>query len=217
MICPNCGHVAKDTDKFCEKCATRLIPIPAAAEAAAEEAVEEVGEQAAAAVDTVEETAAAAVEAVEEKAAEAEADVIRAVEEAPKAPEPPAAPVYEPKPEEKYVYTCGGMQPERIEEPVKAAEEPVCCDRQNKPLNAWGYLWRMALCAIPILGIIPLFVFAFARGINKNSRGWARAILIILLIFVILLVCGAVLLLIFFDKEQITGFIDRVTAAINSI
>ncbi|HRN14309.1 MAG TPA: zinc-ribbon domain-containing protein [Clostridia bacterium] len=55
-------------------------------------------------------------------------------------------------------------------ESAAAVQPPV------KPLSTWSFIWRKLLFMIPIVNIVVLFVFAFAEGINKNSRSYARVI-----------------------------------------
>lgn len=76
-----------------------------------------------------------------------------------------------------------------------------------KPISTWGFVWRTLLFLIPIVGLIFLFVFAFADGINENSRSYARSCLILLLIGAIIVVIGAVLCYIF--KGSITDWFVR--------
>lgn len=66
-------------------------------------------------------------------------------------------------------------------ESAAAVQPPV------KPLSTWSFIWRKLLFMIPIVNIVVLFVFAFAEGINKNSRSYARAALIGLLTAAVLL------------------------------
>ena len=75
----------------------------------------------------------------------------------------------------------------------------------DAPLSIWGYMWRTVLFSIPIVNIIVLFVFAFASGINKNSKNYASAMLILGLICIVLFIITAVMLsmLIALDKIDI--------------
>lgn len=183
MICPNCGHPAKDTDRFCVKCATKLIEdMPA-------EAAEEIAE------------AAEQTEPFMQQSFFAE-EPVRAPE-----PEfvPEPEPVYAPAPEPVFVPEPAA-EPARVEEPAAApetVEEPYKdCPSICKPLTTWGFVWRILLFCIPVFNMIPLFIMAFASGINKNSKSFARAVLLLMLIsFVIALVCAAVLLFVYnWDK-----------------
>ena len=76
---------------------------------------------------------------------------------------------------------------------------------QLKPLSTWGFFWREAICFIPIINLAFLFVFAFADGINLNSRAFARSKLIRYLIYTVILLAALVLYFIF--QEEIMNVI----------
>ncbi|MCR5808071.1 MAG: zinc-ribbon domain-containing protein [Clostridiales bacterium] len=134
------------------------------------------------------------------------------------APEPEPTPVFEepaPMPEPDPV-----IAPEPVKEPEPIiAPEPVTApapSKLDKPLTTWGYLWRMFIFALPILGLIPLFVCAFAQGINKNSKGLSRAILIGLLVVLVLAIAGVIALLCIVRdpaivKDYLKGIFDSIT------
>ena len=79
---------------------------------------------------------------------------------------------------------------------------------QLKPLSTWGFFWREAICFIPIINLAFLFVFAFADGINLNSRAFARSKLIRYLIYTVILLAALVLYFIF--QEEIMNVIHAV-------
>ena len=159
-------------------------------------------------------------EAVEEIAEAAEAAEEIAEEPLFREPEVEPKPEIPPVHEDGYVYTCGGVQPIPLsvpdpkDVPAPKKEAAPVVSRQDKPLTTWGYLWRIFVAGLPIIGIIPLFVWAFASGVNKNSRGFARAVLIILLVLFALLLCGVILALVFYDKEQIADYFKNILTAI---
>lgn len=70
----------------------------------------------------------------------------------------------------------------------------------TKPLSAWSYIWRELIFLIPIVNIIALFIFAFAEGINKNSRSFARSRLIFALIITLMFIAGVILFYIYSDE-----------------
>lgn len=221
MICPNCGYHAKDTDKFCVRCATRLVPdIEAAVENAVEEAgdaidrtVDNAAEEAAEAVDSAVEDAVCEINEAADTIEEAAADAVNEIRDAAEAvyePEAPAAPIMP-------VVPVMPIREEAPAEPVKEqpAAEPVCeCSRLAKPLTTWGFVWRILLFCIPILSMIPLFVMAFASGINKNSRSFARAVLIFLLALFVIAVCAFIYLLIAYGGEAITNYVSNLYNAV---
>lgn len=104
--------------------------------------------------------------------------------------QPPAAPAA-PKPvPAPYVNTAAaGTKP--VKEKVKRDMSPC------KPLSTWSFVWRSLLFMIPVIGIIFMFVFAYSKGINENSKSHARSWLIFLLIAVIIMIAGGVLCYIF--------------------
>ncbi|MBQ1684089.1 MAG: hypothetical protein II072_01095 [Clostridia bacterium] len=108
--------------------------------------------------------------------------------------EPPAkpapAPAAAPKP---YVNTAAAAAPAVVVSKEKKKRELAPC----KPLSTWGFIWRSIVFCIPVIGIIVMFVMAFAKGINDNSKSYARSCLIFLLIAVIILIVAAVLCYIF--------------------
>ena len=61
-------------------------------------------------------------------------------------------------------------------------------DPKSAPLSTGNFFWLPVITAIPIVGIILIFVWAFSKNTNINRKNYARAILIWLLISVILFV-----------------------------
>lgn len=94
-----------------------------------------------------------------------------------------------------------------IEDPRDNVQTCTRTEANDKPLTTWGFIWRILLISIPIFNIIPLFVFAFASGINKNSRGFARAILIIMLVSLIIALIGAAVLLFVYNGQSLVDSI----------
>lgn len=56
----------------------------------------------------------------------------------------------------------------------------------NKPMSVGQYMLTMLIGAIPIVGIIMLFVWSFGSNTNVNKKNWARAMLLWALIAVVL-------------------------------
>lgn len=84
-----------------------------------------------------------------------------------------------------------------------------------KPLSTWSFIWRKLLFMIPIVNIVVLFVFAFAEGINKNSRSYARAALIGLLTAAVLFAAAAVLCYLYTD--EIIGWVRSLVEKLMSM
>ena len=78
-----------------------------------------------------------------------------------------------------------------------AAKFPV------KPLSTWSYIWREFVFLIPIVNIVVLFILAFAEGINKNSRSFARSRLIYALIITVALIIGVILIYVYSDAVSL--------------
>ena len=210
MICPKCGHEAKETDRFCVICATKLEPaaeIKAEVEASGV-AVNAFEDEAEPTLGRVEDAAAVAQAQAEEVEKNAEAviqhpaekieEVDLAVAEKTKAElkaEKKAA-----KQAEKEAKKAAKAENGEVE--IEPAEANDTCG-SSKPLTTWGFIWRIFLILIPIFNIIPLFVFAFASGINKNSRSFARAVLIYILIGVLLLLAAGTALFILFNGQDV--------------
>ncbi len=56
------------------------------------------------------------------------------------------------------------------------------------PISAWGYIGYMFLFAIPLVGLVLLFVFSFGGSRNYNLRNFARSYLIMMMIGIILVI-----------------------------
>ena len=221
MNCPNCGLAAQETDKFCIGCGAPLrkpepeVPSPIEIPEAApiEEAVNEAAALPQEAANELENAVAEAEqvftpEPVLKTEPVFETPVVEtpAVPAAPVAPAAPAAPVVP-------VEQVKPVQPEPVKPAAPAKAEQPVRSKLDKPLSTWGYIWRIILFAIPVLGIIPLFVMAFSKGINKNSKHFASAILILMLIAIVLMIAGVIYLFCTNDpatiNEMITNFINN--------
>ena len=65
--------------------------------------------------------------------------------------------------------------------------------QDTTPISPWGYIGYNILFAIPLVGIIMLFVYAFGSNTNINVKNYARSFLIIILISIILTIVLSVL------------------------
>lgn len=105
-------------------------------------------------------------------------------------------------------YNTGNVQPYSVGQPsiTYTVTTPQTLTEKNlpeelKPISAWGYLGYNLLFAIPLIGTIMLFVYAFG-GTNKvNLRNYARSY------FCIFLVTIAVVVFLF-----ITGILGSLTS-----
>ena len=63
----------------------------------------------------------------------------------------------------------------------------------QKPLSVKDWLITLLLMAIPIVGIVLLFVYAFGNNENINKQNWAKAQLIMIAIVLALVIFFLVL------------------------
>jgi len=57
---------------------------------------------------------------------------------------------------------------------------------ENKVMSVGEWMVTMLVTAIPIIGFIMLFVWAFGDGSNPNKKSWARASLVFFAIGIVL-------------------------------
>jgi heme/copper-type cytochrome/quinol oxidase subunit 2 len=74
---------------------------------------------------------------------------------------------------------------------------PGTFSQQSVSVGEW--MLTLFLCAIPIVGIVMLFVWAFGSSANPNKANWAKAALIwmaiiFVLYLIIFIIFGAALL-----------------------
>lgn len=63
-------------------------------------------------------------------------------------------------------------------------------DQKKMPMSVKDWLLTLLIIAIPIVGIVMLFVYAFGNNENLNRQNWAKAQLIVLaIVFALLLLC----------------------------
>lgn len=206
MICPNCGKEAADGALFCTGCGGRLDNLPKQEKMTASENSNNDDSSVmdavftSDAVDGTHETnsgntvaensgVAGADENSGERMSAANDDNLKAQ---------PANEISTEK--DKNAAPC---------ESAAAVQPPV------KPLSTWSFIWRKLLFMIPIVNIVVLFVFAFAEGINKNSRSYARAALIGLLTAALLFAAAAVLCYIYTD--EIIGWVRSLVEKLMSM
>ena len=187
MKCPNCNAEIADGSAHCTSCGAALT---------APEAVEE-----------------AAAELVDAAAAE------------PVAPPPVAVTEEPPKKKESFLKTLfsGKDAEEEPAAPAPAAEaaptgqadgkkekKEVSLEELTKPAGVFRLLGMLIVLAVPILGIIMLFKWAFGWGVNKNVRNFSRA----MLLFILLMVALYIVILVVWPEgiAAIGQFIDKLAA-----
>lgn len=169
MYCLKCGSQMAEGTKFCITCGAKMendesVQTPAAQEAAV----------------SVESSAAVAGESTYPKAPPQPVQQQpnpTAVNYSP-APPQPAQPVQQPQPA-KASYPPAATQPV-----VPAKPEKIT------PLPVWKYIGIFLIMGIPILGLVMVFVWAFGSSFNRNTKNYARAVLITFLIFLLLSIVG---------------------------
>lgn len=105
--------------------------------------------------------------------------------------------------EESSLFGDTSFEPVTVNKTSKIEQKRII--RRLRPLGTWSFFWRDTLSLIPLVNIIVMFVFAFADGINENSRAFARAKLIRYLLILIAVVIGFVLCWIF--RYQISAWL----------
>lgn len=89
--------------------------------------------------------------------------------------------------------------------PQKTMENLIQKDTQ--PLSVKDWLITLIIAAIPLIGFIMLFVWAFSSDTNVNKANWAKAALILFAIGIVLsillsVVFGVGLLALFFGNAE---------------
>lgn len=211
MICPNCKADVAGQASFCPECGWNLME-PIATAAQTTELVNDSAAKVEAEADAVE----ANVESVVVQTAEAvsaEADVESVV--VPSAEEAvitetksvlPDSVVYAPIVSEPVQAAAPvvAASPIVVDTGVKASKAPekVIVPKEYKPLSTIGTMGFLLLTAIPVVGLIALFIYAFG-GKNKNRKSLARAILIWLLIIILILAAAFVTSIFLFGWDNI--------------
>ena len=61
-------------------------------------------------------------------------------------------------------------------------------NQNNQPMSVKDWLVTLLIIAIPLVGLIMLFVYAFGNNENVNKQNWAKAQLIMLAIVFALII-----------------------------
>jgi hypothetical protein len=189
MFCENCGSQMPDGSKFCMSCG---------AKAAGDEPANEKSAQEAAAAD-MPPVDYASPEVQESSSSQAGTPVI---DDQP-AQQPAAAqkPAYvQPAPPQVTPMPAQPMQPAgTVPKPEKTT-----------PLGVFKFIGLMIVPCIPLLGFIMVLVWSFGSSFNRNTKNFARALLVLWIIGIILTIIGVVFLRatiidIFDDLNSIMG------------
>ncbi len=61
-----------------------------------------------------------------------------------------------------------------------------------KPLQTWKFVGMLILTGIPLINLIMVLIWSFSGGFNKNTRNFARAVLILWIAGLVLLIITAI-------------------------
>lgn len=165
MICPICGALADDTNKFCPGCGALL----------------------------------AAADAGETDSIQPGSPLPE--EEVPYVAGAPAAPAYTPPPVAGAPVTVEAppaFNPASIPAPPpKPVRQPVYTQKQLMPFSTGQAVLFSFICAIPLVGLICEFIWAFSPKTNLNRRAFARAALIWTAVFLGIAILLAIVFLAF--------------------
>lgn len=174
MFCEKCGNQMPDDSKFCLSCG---------APAAGAEGFQETTPIVETVVNDVTETVAEVSSAVEQPVAPAQPIAPPVPQPSPVRPEPIQAPRV--APQQAYVQPPQNQyyqQPSAPEKPEKIA-----------PLKTWKFIGMFILTGIPLIGFIMILVWSFSSSFNKNTKSFARAILILWIIGLVLTIVGVII------------------------
>lgn len=179
MFCENCGSKLPEGVKFCMNCGAKAASNEPANEKAAQEAAAVTETTPAAEMPPVD---YASPEARESSSAQAAAPIIdeRAEQEPAAAKEPAAAQ----QPASAQPAYTGPAPSQAAPDPARTAQPQQYTSRSEKtaPLGILTYLGMMIVLCIPVIGFIMVLVWSFGGSFNRNTRNFARAILILMII-----------------------------------
>ena len=66
-------------------------------------------------------------------------------------------------------------------------------NQNQKPMSVKDWLITLLIMAIPDVGLVMLFVYAFGSDGNENRRNWAKAQLIVMAIVLGLVILGMII------------------------
>lgn len=180
MFCENCGSPIPEDSKFCLSCGAKTAGAQSDDQALQETAVVTDATQ----VDTLPsvDTVIPATEPIQN-------------EPQPK-PVPPAAqsrpvqPAPQPEPT-RYAPQAQTYQQPFPQSPAYQQPSAIKVEKVN-PLPIWKYIGMMLLTGIPLIGFIMILVWSFGSSFNKNTRNYARAILILWIIGFVLVIVALI-------------------------
>ena len=81
-------------------------------------------------------------------------------------------------------------------------------NQNQKPMSVKDWLITLLIMAIPIVGLVMLFVYAFGNEGNENRRNWAKAQLIVLAIVLVLVVLCMIIFGSIYAAAMASGKLD---------
>ena len=72
-------------------------------------------------------------------------------------------------------------------------DQPQMQNQNPSPVSLGDWFVTMLITAIPLVGLIMLFVWSFGGGVNLNKSNWAKAALIWALIATVLYIIAFVI------------------------
>lgn len=184
MFCEKCGNQMPDDSKFCLNCgAQNEVTQP----------VQDVEQEAGASVDaTPADISGAATDA------QSTVEQQPVLEQAKPQPEPvKAAPTVQPAQRTQPAPQMGNVPPagQAYQQPVPPTQQYVVEPKPEKisPLPTWKFIGMFILTGIPIIGLVMILVWSFSSSFNRNTKSFARAILILGIIGLVLSIVGVIM------------------------
>lgn len=204
--CSSCNAELKKDAKFCTECGALV-------QETVEEIKEEVKEEVKEAVaEVVEEPKLSkkeqkALEKAAEKEKKAAEEAAKAAEQEKKAAEEAA------KAAEPVTYAPVAEEPAPVAPPVFEITESAL-PKKFRPLKTGQWMFMTFIMVIPVIGWIYTLICALSNGVNRNRRGYCRAVIYWFLIGLLLLLIAAVVgyfVLYRGNEEMFKAYIDQIT------